>query len=409
MNIKGAKKKIDKTKLNIGTELEFLIIDPETLQLINRKQSQELFIYYAENNGWKIERQEHNNEAQEAYKKIQGQPYVMKYDVSYGLFEFASPPVDSLKLLEKMHQGVIDSFLKAVREKGLVYWPLEVSPCASGLFNLPNKERFDVISDRLYSIFQRQRNMTRICCIASHQASIDIALNKIIPAVNALYKNLGYIISKFSNAPVIADGKFYPVGRYYWLNHGAPGLDSDKYNYGVRTVWPEREFENLTDYYFYIWQSKNVFAIRDGVPNIVMDQNVSMHDFIQTGTVEAVDPDGKAITLKLQKEDIPLLLNAFWWEFKPHYDFDNSFTLEEFIKYYKDQDLDGFLQKYTTHTWIEIRPCAPHVENNAMDIPRYFYDIFQNIDHYIEESKNITWAQAKQKRDYAVQPIEINN
>ncbi len=406
MNIGSTKKKIDKTKLNIGTELEFLVLEPNTLRIVNREQSQELFVYYAEKEGWDISRKAHNNEAQEAYKEFDGRQYVMKYDVSYGLFEFASPPVDSLSKLENMHATIIDSFITAVSEKGLIFWPLEVTPIASGLFNLPHQERFEIIDDQLYSIFQKQRNMTRICCIASHQVSLDIPVQKVIPTINALYKHLGEFIATFSTAPAIVDSKFYPSARYYWLNHSSPELDSDKYNYGVRTVFPPKEFESLTDYYFFIWKSKNVFVIREGVPYILPDKNLSMHDFIKAGKGEALNLDEKPVTVELQAEDVPLLLNAFWWEFKPHYDFDTSFTIEDFLEYYNKKDIDGFLQKYATHAWIEIRPCAPHFENNAMDISKYFYEIFSNIDDFIEESKSITWEQAKKERDRAVQPLE---
>jgi hypothetical protein len=37
-----------------------------------------------------------------------------------------------------------------------------------------------------------------------------------------------------------------------------------------------------------------------------------------------------------------------------------------------------------------------------MVLPRYFYDIVMNLDKYIEDSKKISWEEARVARDRAI-------
>lgn len=89
-------------------------------------------------------------------------------------------------------------------------------------------------------------------------------------------------------------------------------------------------------------------------------------------------------------------------DFKPHFDFKKRFTLDDFLQEYTNGTLDDFFESYCTHAWIEIRPCSPHFEENAMLIPRYFYDIFSHLDQYITDSKKISWSEARRSRDKAI-------
>ena len=77
-------------------------------------------------------------------------------------------------------------------------------------------------------------------------------------------------------------------------------------------------------------------------------------------------------------------------------------VLLSFMERISSSFLDGFFEKYCKHCWLEIRSCSPHFEENAMVIPRYFYDIILNLDSYIEQSKKITWEQARISRDKAI-------
>lgn len=405
MNIEKREKDIDRSRLNVGTEIECIIVDPQSLMLITPEVSQRLFVAHAERNGWNIFCAPHNNEAQEAVKEIHGKPYIMGYDASYALFEFASPPVGSLQELEELQAIVLSEFLETLKDEQLLLWPFEVAPRSTGLFNhLGGEERTDLVQDNLSNILTRAELMDRFCYIASEQVSLDVPIEKMIPMVNALFKNVGTYISRFSTAPVFANGKKWNAGRYYWLNDCSPELYSDRYMYGVKAVYPPHEFINFTDYYFWLWNSTNTFVIRNGSPWVFVhgENEVSLHDFLRTGKAKAWNLEKEVVDVQLEKQDIEFLFLANWMDFKPHYDFDQSYTVEEFLEYYQQKNLEGFFQKYCQHAWIEVRPCAAHYENNAMDVPRYFYEIFSDIDAFLKKSQSISWEEGRRARDAAI-------
>ena len=43
------------------------------------------------------------------------------------------------------------------------------------------------------------------------------------------------------------------------------------------------------------------------------------------------------------------MFKLMWPDFKPHFDFDQSYTLEEFLDFYKRKDLDSFFEKLSKH------------------------------------------------------------
>lgn len=190
-------------------------------------------------------------------------------------------------------------------------------------------------------------------------------------------------------------------GRYYWWNDCSENLNTARYLYGGKPLFPDAPFKNLTDFYFRIWQGTFIFVVRNNVPHIFKDKTMTIHRFLHEKNGVVLDPNDKKIAATLTKEDIELFSLLHWLDFKPHFDF-KQFTLDDFLQYYHNQDLDGFFERYCLHSWIEIRPCSPHFENNAMDIPRYFYDIFKNLDEYIKSAKKISWRKARESRNSAI-------
>lgn len=159
---------------------------------------------------------------------------------------------------------------------------------------------------------------------------------------------------------------------------------------------------SFSDFFAWAWQAGNAFVVREGIPFMFTDNTLSRHDFLLRRKTEALNLKNEPVEVSLEKEDIALFLESYWLDFKAHFDFDESYTLEEFLGYFEAKNLDGFFEKYAKHAWIEIRACAPHFENNAMDIPRYFYEIFLDLDTYIEASKKISWKEALVSRRRAI-------
>lgn len=401
MNINKTEKNLDLSKINIGTEIECFIIHSDTFRLINKDESQELMKSLVDL-GWVPEVKLHNNEIHQVTKQISQKLYCIKLDLSYAIFELASSPVGSLEELEALHKKVFAEFRTALKKHDFTIWPFGVAPSSNNLLKLPFKTDEIITDDNFYAVFIAIKNMTRLCHITSEQVSIDVPLKKIIPAINSLYKNLGEFIKKFANSPVLANGILYNEGRFYYWNDCDPKMTGPKYLNGVNPIFPKKPFKNLDDYFTRLWHSEYIWVKRNGFPHIFVDKKMTPHKWFKEKKGIAINENKEKVIIEFQKEDIELMFMMHWIDFKPHFDFNQSYTAEDFFRYYSRHDLDGFFKKYCRHSWIEIRPCSSHIENNAMDIPRYFYEIISNLDKFIKKSENISWNQARKARDKAV-------
>ncbi len=402
MNIETRKKQLDKTQLNIGVELECFLVHTDSLKEISQKRSQIVFQTLKRNFHWQLRSAPPLGEIHSAVKEIAGYTVVIQLDVSYAIFEIITPPVPNLDILENLIKQSLAELKAVLWQYRLMIWPFGVAPASTFLLKLPFRHRAEIINDLIYRPLMRLESMPRLCYITSHQVNIDVPLQKLIPALNALYKNLGAIINKFANSPVYASGKLYREGRYYFWNEENASLHTDQYNFGGKPIFPQTPFQSLDDFFTRVWQGQFVFLIRNGNSFIFKDKTMSTHRLLAEKAGVALDIHDNERAIELTKEDIPLLFHLNWLDFKPHFDFDESFTLSDFLSFYKTHNIDAFFEKHCTHSWIEIRPCSPHFENNAMDIPRYFYEIFQNLDAYIEKSHHIAWEDARLARDRAI-------
>ena len=402
MNIEKRKKQLDYTKLNIGVELECFLVRTDSLREISRQGSQIIFKTLISQFGWRAHKPHHIDEIHSVSKEIHGEEIIIKIDVCYAIFEITTPPMPCLEDLERLiHQSLAE--LKAIlRQYNVMIWPFGVAPASSGLFKLPFKHREEIIDDLFYRSLMRLESLPRFCHITAHQVNIDVPLQKLIPAINALYKNLGDIIEQFKNSPVYIDGRLYLEGRYYFWNDQSQYLNTNQYNFGAKPIFPQTPFQSLNDFFDKVWHGEFVFLLRNGLPHIFKDKTTSTHRFLQEKKAQVLDIQDKEILATLEKEDISLFCALHWLDFKPHFDLDDSFGLDEFLAYYEEERLDEFFARYCAHAYLEIRSCSPHFENNAMDIPRYFYKIFQNLDAYIEQSQHISWKHARLTRDRAI-------
>jgi len=402
MNHSKEKKNIDYSKTNIGVELECFVVQVDTFENATKEDSQKIFQTLLEKFNWKV-KDEYKNEIHSVAKNINGIPVEIKLDVSYAIFEIANvSPCPNLESLEKMNIQALDEFRESLKENDMVIWPFGVAPASTGYLKLPTETSREIVNEEFYGTIQKIDDLTRLCHITSHQISLDIPFEKMLPAINAFYKNLGTIIEKFANSAAYMNGRLYKEGRYYWWLDAGPTLK----RWRIPT-FPEKEFETWNEFWTWIFDGLG-FLMRNDVPygfrnGTTFDgDKIKIHDLLRTRKVLAFGPDGKDVGLNLQKEDIEFLFSLSWIDFKPHFDFDQNYTLEEFLEYYDKKDLDGFFEKYCKHCWLEIRPCSPHLEENAMILPKYFYDIVQNLDQYIKEAKKISWKEAKIARDKAI-------
>ena len=402
MDNKKEAKIIDYSKINIGVELECFILKEDSFENASKEDSQKIFKTLIKKFGWEIKKN-HDDEIQAVTKKIDIYPVDIKLDLSYAIFEIAGAvPAPNLETLEKLNEAALDDLRLSLNENGLMIWPFGVAPASTGFLKTLSKTKEEIVNDGFYSLIQKYDNMLRLCHITSHQVNIDIAFPKLLPAINAFYKNLGNIIEKFATCAVYADNMLYKEGRYYWWLDAGSRLKKWRI-----PTFPEKEFQTWNDFYTWIFNGSGIL-IRNNIPygfkngTAYDNGHTNIHDLLKERKIAGIDPDGNDIELKLQKEDIDLLIHMNWLDFKPHFDLDLSYTLEEFLNYYDKKDMDGFLEKYCQHCWLEIRPCSPHLEENAMVLPRYFYDIVMNLDRYIEGAKKISWEEARIARDRAI-------
>ncbi len=395
-------KTIDYSKLNIGTELECYLVHADSFQEITRAETQLLFDELAVL-GWKPVKRAVGAEIHAATKILAGFETEIKVDLCYAIFEIASRlPVASLATLEKIHAQSLFELRHVLAKHNMLIWPFGVAPASSNLFRLPFTSREELIDDAFYKPLRRIETQERLCHITSHQVNIDVPVPKVMATVNALYKNLGNIINRFANSPLFVNSKFYKEGRFYFWNDCLPILNTPRHRFGAKPVFPPREFKNLHDFYSWNWQGEFLFVIRDGLLHTFKDVTTTPAQFFAARRGIVVTPDGDEKEVTLNKDDIELLFEMNWLDFKPHFDFDDAFTVDEFLAFLNFTDIDGFIAKHVTHAYLEIRPCSPHLENNAMDIPRYFYNIFSNLDAYIARAAQIDWEEARAARDRAL-------
>jgi len=399
MNPKKQVKNIDKSKLNVGVELECFLVHSDSLKEISRAESQTVFQALIDKFNWQAVMAPHINEIHGAEKKIDGRAVLIKIDLAYPIFEITNTePAPDLETLETVNSQALKELRAVLKELGFTIWPHGVAPASSNLHNMPFKHGEEIIDDLIYKPMGRLESLPRFCHMTSEQVSLDIPLDKLIPTVNALFKNLGSIINKFANSPLLVKGKKYKEGRYYFWNDIEPILKTIRFT-RHEPFFPEKPFASIQDYYNRMWTGEFIFILRNGKTHTFKDLSVSAHRFFKEQKGIAITPEGEELEVQLEKEDINTVLATGWLDFKPHFDLDDNFTLEDFLGFYERKDLDGFFKKFSKHNYLEIRPCSPHYENNAMDIPKYFYNIFQNLDEYIEKAEKINWEKAREARE----------
>jgi len=400
MNVGKVKKNIDYSKLNIGVEMECFIVHDDSLKEISREETQAVFKSLADTFNWGVIKANHIDEIQAIEKTIFNHLTSIKIDLCYAIFEITTyNPVDNLETLSKILGQTLKELREVLRQHKMFIWPFGVAPASSGLFNLPFKHKEELIDDLIYKPLRRMEILERYCHMTSHQINIDIPLNKLISAINALYKNLGNIINKFANSPLFINNKLYKEGRYHFWNDFVPELNSSVYMHGAKPIFPPKPFKNINDFVSRMWQGKFIFVIRNNKLYTFKDLGMSPKRFLSEKKGLGITVKSEEKTITLQKDDIDTLLHMNWLDFKPHFDLDSKYTLDEFLDFYNQGKIDDFMEKHCKHTYLEIRPCSPRLENNAMDIPTYFYNIFKNLDDYIKRAENINWKKAKKLRD----------
>ena len=194
MDNKKEAKIIDYSKINIGVELECFILKEDSFENASKEDSQKIFKTLIKKFGWEIKKN-HDDEIQAVTKKIDIYPVDIKLDLSYAIFEIAGAvPAPNLETLEKLNEAALDDLRLSLNENGLMIWAFGVAPASTGFLKTLSKTKEEIVNDGFYSLIQKYDNMLRLCHITSHQVNIDIAFPKLLPAINAFYKNLGNII-----------------------------------------------------------------------------------------------------------------------------------------------------------------------------------------------------------------------
>jgi hypothetical protein len=401
MEIVREKKNIDYSKINIGTELECFIIERDSFANISREQSQKVFKTLIKKYGWSGKKIFGLNEIQRIEKSFFNQPIKIVFDTSYSLFEIVIiNPVSSLEVLEKLHKGSLFDLRQALNEHDFIIWPFGVLPASTGLFRLPQKTREEIVNDRFYDAIREICCISRFSHMASHQANIDIPFSKMLPAINAFFKNSAKIFEKFANSAAFFNQKLYKEGRYYWWKDAYPQLRDSKRGFYTHE-FPPKEYTTWNDLLKWLFKH-NLYIFRNNDTYVPTEKYFNFHKFLRKGKARFKNKDGKIIETNVTKEDLENFFLQINIELSPHFDLKSDCTIEDFLKYYRDKDLDSFFSKYVQHSWLEFRQCSTHFEENAMSVPRYFYDIVINLDKYIKDSKKISWKEAKIARDKAI-------
>ena len=401
MEIVKEKKKIDYSKVNIGTELECFIIERDSFANISKNQSQEVFQTLIKKYGWSGREIASLGEIQKIEKNIFSYPVKIVFDTTYSLFEIVTTnPAPSLDVLEKLHEISLSDLRQALHEHNLIIWPFGVAPASTGLLKLPQNTQEEIINDRFYYTIRKLCCIDRFAHMISHQVNIDIPFPKMLPAINAFYKNLAPIIEKFANAAVFFNQKLYKEGRYYWWSDAYPQL-KDKRRGFYTHEFPPQEYKTWNDFLQWVFYH-NILIFRNNDTYVPVEKYFSFHKFLKKGKAQFKNKDGNLIETGVTKEDLENFFLQINIEFAPHFDFNSDYKIDDFLGYYRNNDLDNFFNKHCRHCWLEIRPCSPHLEENAMVLPRYFYDIVMNLDRYIEDAKKISWGEAKITRDRAI-------
>ena len=352
--------------------------------------------------GWSAKYTSPKGEVLAVQKLIGRYWYEIRVEISYFILELVSSPVESLEDLEIQHFHVFTDVRAVLRTLDLMIWPFGVAPASTGCLFPAESTREDIIEDGFYSIWDRCKPIRRHCHIFSQQVAVDVAVKKLIPAINALYKNLGTIMSRFANAKVLKDGRAYHEGGYYWWLESPHESTGPKYDHGGILIFPKCEFVDFSDFYERVWHTAHVMVMRDGRLHYSADDSLTWHRFIQQKSCTLLNEQGQKVSIDLEVSDLNWMFHVPTIDFKPHYKFSDAMSLDRFLELYSSKDINGFMHEFCRRAWIEIKPCSPHYENNAMDIPRYFYEIFENIDSYVSDSQSITWDQARVNRNRAI-------
>lgn len=403
MNTEKIEKYKDSSKLNVGVELEFYLVYIHNLLTVSAQDMQKIFEFFVDDFGWEPKYYESeevkkvNNSKKEIIrvsKKIEGELFYCEPEIVVSMLEARTfSPVSDLVKLERIHKEFLENLNFALRKIGAMIWPFAVAPAFSGLYKIP-KISSEYSKIPTYQVIGNIEDKERYAHIASNQVNIDCPFEKIIPAINALYKNLGKFVRKWANGPAFFDGKLYRRGRDYWL------LDfpaNPAAMYGLRPSFPDQEFGSLQDYFERIFEVCILMVERDGESHSFVDTSMTPNRFFELGEAMAVDRFGKEQMVKFLPKDLGMILACNWLDFKPHFDLKEEFLeigevgVKEFLAAYRSKNLDYFLKKNSKNWWLEIRCCDAQFANSCMDIPRYFYEIFSDLDRFIEESSGISW------------------
>lgn len=386
-------------KPRIGFEFECYIIHSNNLKEVSRSDVAKIF-KRLKDEGWTVG-SSFRGEVHEVVKKYNKTTASISLDLSYPIFEIKPmAPLNSIIELEQFIVKVFREFRGVLFALGFEIWHFGIPPASSNLYNLDFKTSENLVRDRFYELRISYEEHARFHHMVSHQISIDVSYDKIIPLINSLYKNLGYVVNKYANSPLRIADKFYKEGRYYYWQEYSKTSSNPRFK-DVLPGFPEKPFESIDQYYRKSWESPYFFLLRSGRFLLPHNKMQSIGDFIRRGECEVIKND-KIIIAKLEKSDLVIFLKMLWPDFKLHFNLKQNYTIEEFKKYYKAFDLDAFFAKYAASSYIEIRPCSPRYENNSMDIPKYFYSIFLKPDVFIEQMKYKHWEEAKVEFEQAL-------
>ncbi len=400
MNIELGKRPILKG-LHIGTELECLVLNRKTLLPIDRNVSSKIFKKLIADFGYENVPKSWSKSICMVTKKIKNVKVFIQLESTYAMFEITTCPIKSASTLRSVHKTTLSDFRKCIHALDGFIWPYGVAPYATNMLRLAAPIVPDVIENQHTKQSARIEDLHRLAYICAHQVNLDISLEKSIPTINALYKHLGEIIDTFANAKVYANGMLYNEGRYYWWTDCDPIFSNKVFTSGRVHSFPPHQFSSLQEYVSYIFQGFG-YVIREKKKYLFKDIHQSIDSFIKKRSAIVIDENNHEKSIRLEPQDISLFLHLCWLDFKLHFVMDDIFTADGFVEAYTTKKLDAFFKKHCLHTWVEVRPCSVHFENDAMDIPLYFLNIFNNIDTFIDASHNISWAEARHKRDKAI-------
>lgn len=394
-NLLNMKKLIE--DLSIWQEIECYIVSWDSLVEMSRKETQAVFIEMKNVFGRDFILSDYDNKEIHWVKKTFWDHTVeIGFDSSYAIFEIRTPtPFSNLDAMRKVNKLVLGEFNQILHKFWFIIWPFWIAPAWMNLFNLPFKPRGEIVENMSFINYTKrfwgQARLQLSSYITSCQVSIDIPIENTISMINSLYKISFKIIEKFWNSPFFIDKNLYREGRmWFWEK-------ANKLCHVSESIFPDEPFFSIQDLLEKLRKTPNISFSRDRNVFSAKNKNLTTLDLVGKKKIDVIDFYGKETTLELTSTDICSFLNDLnHLNFKPHFNL-NNFSVESFWDFFQKRNIDWFLKKNIKNTYIEIRCCSPHFENDAMNIPIYFYKIFQKHEEFIEKTKKISRNEAKKK------------